>query len=542
MSSISKIDFLPTYSPKSQGVAQSLLDGEFTSGSRMAGSIPPAHHCVLVRALGNLGPQAGIILIMRLPLLILILFLPLPGAVAQGLPELGDATASVLSPQLERRIGEQAMRDIRLREPSFLEDAEITDYVNTLGGRLVAASPGSRQDFEFFMVQDASINAFAMPGGFVGVHTGLVIAAQSESELASVLAHEIAHISQRHLARMLGKQDQLSIPNIAATIIAILSARSNPNISSAVMATATAGSIQAQLHYTREFEREADRVGFQILERADFDVQGMGSFFERLQKVGRMYEKNAPTYLRTHPVTSERIADMQNRADGAAYRQLPDSIEFQLVRSKLRAEQGTPREALESFEEQFRARRFANEAAARYGLAVALARAKQFSRAEAQLAGLRKLLGTHPMVELLAARIRAGSGDLKGALDLVAAALLRHPTYRPLRYAYLGYLQALGRHQEAIETLIELGKLYPRDPQLWNLRAKSYAALGKRLLQHQALAEVYFLQGTLRGAVEQLQLAQRSGDGDFYQLSSVEARLREFRNLLAEEAKDMKSR
>ena len=146
------------------------------------------------------------------------------------------------------------------------------------------------------------------------------------------------------------------------------------------------------------------------------------------------------------------------------------------------------------------------------------------------------------LVELLAARIRAGSGDLKGALDLVAAALLRHPTYRPLRYAYLGYLQALGRHQEAIETLIELGKLYPRDPQLWNLRAKSYAALGKRLLQHQALAEVYFLQGTLRGAVEQLQLAQRSGDGDFYQLSSVEARLREFRNLLAEEAKDMKSR
>ena len=228
---------------------------------------------------------------------------------------------------------------------------------------------------------------------------------------------------------------------------------------------------------------------------------------------------------------------MQNRAESASYRQLPDSIEFQLVRAKLKAEQGTPREAVALFEEQVQTHRFADEAAARYGLAAGLARAKDFSRAEAQLPMLRKLLGSHPMVELLAARIKAERGDVKGARDLVSAALKVHSTYRPLRYAELEYLQALGENEKAIATLTELGKLYPHDAQLWSLRAKSYAALGKRLLQHQALAEVYVLQGTLPAAIEQLQLAQRSGDGDFYQQSSVDARLRELRNLMMEQVK-----
>ncbi len=474
---------------------------------------------------------------MRRLLLIWLLSLPLLPATAQNLPELGDATAAVLSPQMERRIGEAAIQDIRLHDPSFLPDPEVTTYLNTLGSRLASASPDARQDFEFFLVRDNTINAFAMPGGFVGVNTGLIVAAQNESELASVLAHEIAHVTQRHLARMLGKQDQLAIPSIAAVVVAVLAGRSNPNVAGAAMTAATAGGIQAQLNYTRDFEREADRVGFQILQRAGFDVQAMVSFFERLQKAGRLYENNAPAYLRTHPLTSERIADMQNRAEGAGYKQLPDSMEFQLVRAKLKSDIGTPREALAQSEEQMDTGRFANEAAARYGLVAALARTKDYARAEKELVGLRKMTASHPMVELLAARIKAAEGDLKGARDIVSAALQQHSGYRPLSYAYLEYLQALGEHQRALAALTELGELYPHDAQLWSLKAKSYAALGKRLLQHQALAEVYFLQGTLPAAVEQLQLAQRSGDGDFYQLSSVDARLRELRMLMAEQAK-----
>jgi len=474
---------------------------------------------------------------MRLVYLICGLLLMLPAALGQGLPELGDVSGAVLSPQVERSIGEAAMRDIRFRDPSYLDDPELADYINSLGHRLTAVNPDARLDFEFFMIQDNTINAFAMPGGFVGVHTGLLLAAQSESEVASVLSHEVAHVTQHHLARMLGKQAQMSVPTLAALVVAVLAARTNPQVAQGAMAAITAGNIQSQLNYTRDFEREADRVGYQTLERSGLDVHAMAKFFERLQKFGRLYENNAPAYLRTHPLTSERIADIQNRAQDAPYRQTPDSMEFQLARAKIKAEQGSPRDALALFEDQISARRFASEAGSRYGLASALARSREFARAEISVADLRSLVGPHPMVELLAARIKAGAGDVKGARDMVTTAVAHYPNYRPLRYAQVVYLQTLGQHSEAVLNLTELIKTYPRDARLFDLQAKSYAATGNRLLQHQALAEAYLLQGTLTGAIEQLQLAQKSGDGDFYQLSSVEARLRQLRVLQMEEKK-----
>ena len=228
---------------------------------------------------------------------------------------------------------------------------------------------------------------------------------------------------------------------------------------------------------------------------------------------------------------------MQNRAQDVVYRQVPDSVEFQLVRAKLKSEQGSPGDALVVFKDQVNARRFASEAGAHYGLAAALLRVREFKGAESELAELRRLIGSHPMVELLAARIKAGAGDLKGAHEIVVAAAKQHPNYRPLSYAQVDYLQLLGRHPEAVAALGELIKIYPRDARLFNLQAKSYATIGKRLLQHQALAEAYLLQGTLPAAIEQLQLAQRSGDGDFYELSSVDARLRQLRVLQLEQTK-----
>jgi predicted Zn-dependent protease len=459
-----------------------------------------------------------------------------PQAPAQNLPELGDTSGALLSPSLERKIGEQAMQEIR-REPSYLDDPELTEYVNEVGRRIVAATSDAQQDFEFFLIRDNTINAFAMPGGFVGVHTGLILAAQTESELAGVLAHETAHVTQHHLARLLGKQDQMSIPTLAAIVLGLLAARSRPDVTQAVIAGASAAGVQSQLNYTRDFEREADRVGFQYLQQAGFDVSAMGTFFERMQKATRLYENNAPAYLRTHPLTSERIADMQNRAQNAVYKQSPDSVEFYLARAKLVAGQGQPREAVAHFEEVVREHRYADEAGARYGLASALARARDFPRAAAQAEAVRKLLGPHPMVELLVARIRLGQGDAAGARDVLRSALTRSPNYRPLHYAYIDVLQGMGQHQAALAWLAELVKSYPRDARLYGLQAKSYAASGKRLLHHQALAENYVLQGTIPAAIEQLQLAQKSGDGDFYQLSAVEARLRDLRTLQTEEKK-----
>ena len=486
---------------------------------------------------GELRFMAEYHITMRFSGFLALLLVLLPPAMAEGLPDLGDAAQAALSPQTERRVGESIMRDIRLRDPSFVNDAEATEYINTLGYRLVSNSHDVRQDFEFFIIKDPTLNAFALPGGYIGVHTGLIVAAQSEAELAAVLAHEIAHVTQRHMARMVSSQGQVSAAILLATALAILSR--NSQLGSAAVVMGQAGAITAQIGFTREFEREADRSGFQTLEKSGFDVHAMPAFFERLQRAGRLYENNAPAYLRTHPVTSERIADAQNRIQGLPYRQTPDSLDFQLLRVKLRAEQGTPQEALSQFEGELRARKFGSEIAAHFGLATALLRAKAPARAEAELVPLMKAT-SHPMFDGLSARIKQAKGDAKGAAEGLKLALTRNPNYRALVYAYIEALQQLGQNREAVSALDEQIKKYPRDAHLYALQAKAYAALGKRLQQHQAQADVYVLQGSLPAAIEQLQLAQKSGDGDFYQLSSVEARLHDLRAQLVQEMKQAK--
>ena len=203
---------------------------------------------------------------MRL-LAVLLCFVAIPAA-GQPLPDLGGAGDAGLAPQTERRVGEAIMRDIRFREPNYLDDPEVADYLAHLGARLVQHSAGARQDFEFFAMREHTINAFAMPGGFVGVHTGLLLAAESESEVASVLAHEIAHVTQRHIARLIGAQQQMQLPSMVALAAAILLGGSRPDLAAGAAAAVQGSVVQQQLSYTRDFEREADRVGFQALEKA----------------------------------------------------------------------------------------------------------------------------------------------------------------------------------------------------------------------------------------------------------------------------------
>jgi predicted Zn-dependent protease len=467
----------------------------------------------------------------------------LPRALAQGLPDLGDTSGTALPPQLERRIGESIMRDIRLRDPTYLDDPELTDYLNVLGGKLAAAVPGARQDFEFFGLRDASINAFALPGGFIGVHSGLLTSSETESEVASVLAHEIAHVTQRHIARLLGAQQQMQLPTMVAIAAALLLGRSRPDLAGGAVAAAQGAAMSAQLGYSRDFEREADRVGFQTLAASGFDVRAMAVFFEKMQRYSRLLDDGSfPSYLRSHPVTTERIADVQNRAAGEPYRQHASSMEYQLVRAKLRADTGDPREAVVHFDGVVRDGRHASELAARYGLASAQLRAKAPREAQAEVARLRAAGIDSAMVETLDARVRLALGDGAGALSVLKAAHTRYPHRRPVLYAYLAALHDLGRYQEALALLAEPLRLYPRDTRLHEARAKAYAGQGKRLLQHQALAEVYVLYGSLPAAIEQLQLAQAAGDGNFYELSAVDARLKELRAEHSRELQDARKR
>jgi beta-barrel assembly-enhancing protease len=463
-------------------------------------------------------------------LLIVALMALAPRAWGQSaLPDLGSAGDAELSPQTERRLGESIVREMR-RDPQFIDDPEVSEYLGSMGARLAQAMTGARQDFEFFGVRDASINAFALPGGFVGVHTGLMNAAETESELASVLAHEIAHVTQRHIARMLGQQRQMQLPVLAALAAAILLGRSRPDLASGASAAVQAGAASAQLSYSRDFERDADRVGLQALAAAGYDARAMASFFEKMQRSQRVADDGTlPGYLRTHPVTTERIADAQNKVAGLPYKQHPDSPEFHLVRAKLRSESGDAQDAVAYFERSVREGRYANEAAARYGLVNALLRARRAQAADAEMARLRATGASGPMLDTLQARVRQALNDNAGAEKLLAQARARYPYSRPLLYAHVGALQDAARHEQAIGALNEAVRAYPGDPRLRALQSRSYAALGKRLLQHQAQGEYYALQGSLPAAIEQLQLARGAGDGDFYQLSMVDARLKELR-------------
>lgn len=191
-----------------------------------------------------------------------------PIARGDGLPNLGDVSTSDLSPQVERRVGESIMRDIRLREPTFLDDPEVETYLNAVGGRLASNAEEVGGAYRFFAIQDPSINAFAMFGGFIGVNTGLVVAAQTESELAAVLAHEVSHVSQRHLARQMEKQKQATLASVLSIALAIIAVRSNADVIGATIVASEAAGIQSQLAFTRDFEREADRAGFELLERS----------------------------------------------------------------------------------------------------------------------------------------------------------------------------------------------------------------------------------------------------------------------------------
>jgi beta-barrel assembly-enhancing protease len=468
-----------------------------------------------------------------------IVLLLAPQVLAEGLPDLGDAAQSSFSALEERRLGEEIMREVRA-DRTYLDDPEPTDYLNTLGNRLASHSLESRQEFTFFLMQDRQINAFALPGGYIGVNTGLLLAAHSESEVASVVAHEIAHVTQRHIARILGKQKESTIISLAALAIAVLAARANSDLASAASAVGQGAAIQNMLNFTREHEKEADRVGIQTLETAGFDARAMATFFERLQRATRIYEGGAPSYLRTHPMTHERIADAQNRVESMPYRQVTDSIDFQLVRAKLRADAEPPAQARAFFEEGLAERRFLSEAANRYGLATSLLRQKNYAAARKEHESLKRLTPAHPMVESLGCRIRSAAGETEAAISCYQAASRAFPQSRAITYEHAEALIRAQRPDPALNVINARLQFFTDDPQLYILQARAYALQGKRLAQHRATGEAYVRMGNLRGAVEQMQIALKSGDGDFYQLSATEARLRELRKAEESRSKDRK--
>ncbi len=459
-----------------------------------------------------------------------------PGFAPQ-LPDLGDSSQVGFTPAQERKVGEAIIRQIRA-QGAYLQDPEVNDYLNELGHRLVAASHDAKQDFEFFAVPDSQINAFALPGGYIGVHTGLILLAQNESELASVLAHEISHVTQRHMARMVANQKNSMLLSLAGLALAILASRGGGASSGQNVQAALAGSqalqAQNQLNFTRDNEYEADRIGFARLVAAGYDPNGMAVFMERLQRANRFAEGAAPSYLRTHPITYERIAEAQSRAQGLPYRQVPDSLDFHLVRALLKSYQGDAREQVASFDAALKEKKYNNVIAERYGLVAALLRARDIPRAKAELVELEAIAPPHPMIEAMAGNVLMGAQEYDAAATRFEAAMVRYPNKMQLIFDYPEALIKGKRPAEAAAFLEQQLIRFPDVGQLHQIAARAYAEQNMRLKQHEHQGEFYAWAGNLPGAIAQFELAAKAGDGDFYQVSVVESRLRKLRDDQAE--------
>ena len=396
-------------------------------------------------------------------------------ALAQGLPDLGDASSATLSDQQERTIGNRIMREVRI-DKDYIDDPEIADYASALGARLLAVADPPRREIDYFVVQDEVVNAFALVGGHIGVNGGLILLTQTESELAGVLAHETAHILQRHQARMMHGQSRSQWTSLAALALAILASRSGGSqggqVTEAAVAAAGALQIQNQLDYTREHEREADRVGLTFSSARGFDARGMQTLFERMLRANRLNElKGAPSYLRTHPLTTERIAEIQDRLDRIPAKMVADSFEYRLVRSKLRAANGSATEAVTLFRTLLADKTIIRPREDVYGLALALRRARDFDEAWKTLAPLRSGATPHPAFELLAAQLMTDMRRDEEALAIYRAALRAFPQQRSLVYAYLEMLLQSGRSREALADLGRIGRrIVADDPRLYDLR------------------------------------------------------------------------
>ena len=442
-----------------------------------------------------------------------------------NLPDLGDESITVISPAQERKLGEDLMRQSR-RSLDFIDDPEITEYIQTLGQKLVSHSDNPRKDFRFFVLNNPTINAFALPGGFIGVHTGLILAAQNEAELASVLAHETAHITQRHIPRLIAESQRTTLPAMAAILAGILLASSGHQGGEAAIALTSAAVAQKGINYTRTFEEEADRIGMQILARSDFDPRAMPAFFEQMQNLNRLNETSLPEFLRTHPVTTNRIADSRNRAEQYKAHQTPDSMEFQLVRAKIRAlAPGDPSEIARGFKENLAQGKHLSADSERYGYVIALLRARQLDAGRAEAKKLVDRQPGKPSYRILQAEIEMATKNYRQALAIYAEAYAKNPSDTALMRYYASALLKTKHYRQAKGILKTALQQQPDDPALYEMLAQAAGGTGSSYETHKALAEHYYLIGNPNAAIEQLQLAAKFAGDNFYLQSSLEARI-----------------
>ncbi|OYV40917.1 MAG: peptidase M48 Ste24p [Thiomonas sp. 20-64-5] len=456
---------------------------------------------------------------------------------ASSLPTLGDPAQGSFSAAQEKRLGEIIMREMR-QEPAYLHDSLLRDYLQSIVDRLTPAARRTAEmeaprQFHVFLLRDRSFNAFALPGGWIGVHTGMVIDAQSHDQVAAVFAHEMSHITQRHIAQRLAQAGKDRLLSIGSLILAIVAASAGQDQAAQGLALGgQAAAIDNALRFSRSNERDADRTGEEVLADSGYPPQAMASMLLRLQNLSRLDDTDVFAFLQTHPLTGERIADAQARGGNKPLPPDHDLL-FWLMNARARALTPQSHDAMLREERQFAADTAvfpAQQAAWAYGQAVVLQRLKRFDAAASALARAQAaanhasaaerlpldllhtelLLDTQPTQALESARtLRTQFPQSAATLHLLSRCLLAQPNKTPAR----DFLR-----QQTVAS--------PQDITLWEDLARADAATGAFAAQHRATAKAYALQGKTEAAIEQLRIAQRTPGADYFEASIIDARLR----------------
>ncbi|MDO5288421.1 MAG: M48 family metalloprotease [Pseudomonadota bacterium] len=486
-----------------------------------------------------------------------------------GLPALGDAGA--MTPLQERKLGDAIAREL-YRDPAYLDDAVLGEYVDGLWRALLAgarargelpAELAERYAWQVLLGRDASINAFALPGGYFGLHTGLVGAVSTRDELASVLAHEMTHITQRHIPRLLSQQARQTPLLLAAMVLGAIAASKNPQAGSAVMVGGQAALAQQQLNFSRDMEREADRIGYGILTQAGFSPQGFVSMFEKLQNASRINDNGDWPYLRSHPLTTQRIADMQQRQQTLPRQSATPDVPMQLVAARARVLGRPGVDVLRAWASEPAQAGFASlplprRAAALYAGALAQAQLRELPRAQALAAQLAALQAAQPtdagmahaaaLGRLLQAELALQAGDAARALTWLpeggSPAAAEGQTGRAALLLRAQALMGAGRASEASTALQAWVATHPHDAGAWQSLAQARHAQGQTLRALRAEGEVPMARMDYAGAVDRWRAAQdhsrrHLGDNaERIEASIIDTRLRAAQEALKQQQED----
>ncbi len=450
-----------------------------------------------------------------------------------NLPELGNSASNVLSASEEREYGESLIRQMRAYE-LLVEDPLISDFFSDMGFNLASNSDQPEAAFTFVVLDQDMINAFAAPGGVIALHSGLILLADTQDEVAGVLSHEIAHITQLHMYRAFEKGKSMNIIALLAMMGLILASGGDGEVITGAVLGAQGMAAQAQINFTRHNEVEADRVGIRTLAAAGYDPQGMADFFEKMGQTSRANGEGPPEFLRTHPVSVNRIAEAKSRIQNLPPVEPEEGRQFYIVQARLRALlEDDPKKAIEHFQTELEqplseARRIGNL----YGLAIARQKNAEYDKAETLLSDLLEAEPSRLAFQLQMANLQLARGQNEMAINALADLYHTFPGNQAIALEFGKALLDQGQPEQA-ETASKILKqqLVKRknDPALYALYARAASLSGNDIKATEAIAESYYQRGGTEEAITQLESLTRRSDLDYYQRARVSARLMELR-------------